>query len=219
MGFECRFLVLLPEKGELGALWSPCEEINFEHVTRLEKLSMPHLASSFVGRHRAAICFVNVVLHSVLAREETFARDHFAPPILAYESIMDRRDARGRIGEHCVAVDCGQRYPDGHPSSGRFPYPGRMRIAEHNAVLALPDDALARHVNTKSPVLDPPLRWGACREAVAVLDAAIASDAPAWQEACKDPRSRVFFNAWLGLLREFVAVDARILYVFPFLDY
>lgn len=183
--------------------------IDFDRITRLEKVVSPHFQHiSFGSFERAGICVVDALLGKLFERFDDAPRERLAPEFLIPRGLFDD-DIKG------TTKVAGKTYVEcsGHRLGG-FLKKGDELITQHNEAVRLDDVALKDYLEKCHIFMDGPFLWAPCAELVAWMQEAASQRTAGWRALCKDKKSLAIALGWHSQLKFLSNVGARVLFVF-----
>ncbi len=230
MGFKVEIAILFPESewspgvepSNRIKVWRPYFKIDLGHLTRVAKLSISHLVERFTPFERAGICFMSVVFENHSAKIGLAQHEVIAPRFLVYSEddfAEPSRETFDRLRAKNIreVIDLGPRQTYDHfVSRSKYIYPGESEMKEHNVLHECDDEMLKYTLAHSHPALQrAPLRWDSAANIADWMKDAQMRNNEEWQEVSKTPVSLALYHGLQTQLREFAAVDAHVLFIFP----
>jgi hypothetical protein len=224
MGFHMRLLILarheMDVEGHAGKyhIWSPIDQIDLQHVTRIQKiLEYDHIRTSYGARNTAGICFA----HAILCALEHGARP--APPALIYGLSPEANPADIPSTGLRLWLDLGPTDDDSrqivNQCNSRPRIPTRDLLESHNAWHADDSDATKFDIKKYHPAigfppkghfeLGVPFVWFDLDQLASKLDNEEADQGI--QAAKHAPMAKAFYSGWQAMVKAFVGFDCRAL--------
>lgn len=223
MGFQARLAVVCEQtksadsigpKGEKDCtVWKEaCVGIDFEHITRLEKLvgeRFKHMADSHTPFRRAGIVAMDCFLTRIFADFVEKLDEKVAPEFLIHKPIFpgDERVPTVTVGGQ-VYLDCPEYRLKGSMGNETL-------VEDHNRAAGNPEALrILLERGEWHPMMDPPLLWARCRELADLMHGAQCEQTEGWQSLVKDRTSLAIWNGWYHQLLEMGEVGARAVFRF-----
>lgn len=221
MGFTAKLIILLEQRVQADQLGPQGEQecvvwtdsyvtIDFEHISRLEKLTDERFAHiQFIPFTRAGICVMDCFLRNRFVDFPRTLTGIFAPEILIGKDPLgqQKRELTRKIGGH-VYIKCS-------PSrlKGRMWSPEEI-VSKHNLATRMNPVALEQHIRDGEwSVGDPPLPWALCSGMADWLSQAELQENGTWKALTKDPVALAIARGWYHQLHELGKVGARALFL------
>lgn len=205
-------------------VWRPRDTLDVGHVTRIQKLSIPHIAEG-IGRHeRAGICFAGVITRHIYAWHEALETgEGLVPDLQAIIAPPFYGDARvpfvtdEGLDAHLLTfpsrvdvMDFGDL--EYRPALSRL---DAFKVSQHNRALELPLEELHARVVGVHPVLTPPVYWAPAWVVRTWFDETEEQDLPEWAELAEHSEARAQYQAWRKFIEALAGTRARMLFLFP----
>jgi hypothetical protein len=223
MGFDAQLHIVYPVRNypfEGHTIWHKQEIIDLGSITRFAKLQMPGVGDSYDSFSRAGICMWASIQSRLVERlkKEPPSRSDFAPPFLVYRGGAEQykltQSLRVEDGLDHVEPGFSSEKESIFSEKGHF---SQKHMESHNAEIRLDDALLTQYIDERYCIEISFLNmWASCAEITAWLHEEESGGTEIWKEVSKEPLSVALFRARRAYLQELSAVEAHVLFIFPF---